>query len=121
MDWYVAAMRNYAGFSGRASRREYGWTVGMMLLLSLVLGAVAGIAGPEFADVTGALVTLVHLVPGLAVGARRLHDSGRSGWWQLLWFVPVVGVLAMLVLLLWPGTSRDNRYGPPAPVQPADD
>ena len=56
---------------------------------------------------------LVVLVPTLAVTARRLQDTGRSGWWQLVgWLVPIVGVIVMIVWLVTPGSTGPNRYGP---------
>lgn len=113
MDWYVAAMRNYAGFAGRLHRRGYWWFFAMLMLSSALVGAIFGIAGPQIANLAGALFTLVHLLPGLAAATRRLHDAGFSGWWQLLWLVPVVGALALLVMLAWPGQSGSNRFGPP--------
>ncbi len=121
MDWYVAAMRNYAGFSGRAHRREYWWYFGMVLLFSLVVGAVAGIAGARSADLAGAAFSLVHLLPSLAVASRRLHDTGRTGWWQLLLLIPGLGFLILLVLLALPGTPGPNRYGAVPIARPPGD
>ena len=52
------------------------------------------------------------------MGIRRLHDTGKSGWWLLLWFVPLVGLIVLLVFFASPGDLGPNRYGPPPPSQP---
>jgi len=56
------------------------------------------------------------LLPSLAVGARRLHDIGRSGWWQLLSLIPVIGVLVLIYWYIQPGDPEANEYGPPPPA-----
>ena len=80
----------YTDFTGRASRPEFWWFALFMLLAS----AVASMFGRALE----AVFSIVTLLPCLAVGARRLHDSGRSGWWQLIAFVPVVGWIVLLFL-----------------------
>ena len=60
-----------------------------------------------------AIYTLVALVPTLAVSARRFHDTGRSGWWILIWLVPVVGWIVAIVICAQPGQPRGNQYGSP--------
>ncbi|WP_028535895.1 DUF805 domain-containing protein [Paludibacterium yongneupense] len=102
-------MTHYADFNGRARRSEYGWFV-----LFIVLGCLASsVLGAQ----VKALFALAILLPGLAAGARRLHDGGRSGWWQLLALIPVLGALVLIVLLALPGDSGHNRFGP-APFAP---
>lgn len=120
MNWYVAVMRRSFDFSGRAPRSEYWWFVGLMLLFSIVVSAVFEIVSSDASALASALFSLVHLVPSLAVGARRLHDTGRTGWWQLVGFVPLIGFVALLVLMVLKGEEGANRFGdPPSPV-PAD-
>jgi uncharacterized membrane protein YhaH (DUF805 family) len=51
------------------------------------------------------------LIPSLAAGARRLHDTGRSGWWQLISLIPVLGLIVLIVLLALEGNAEDNEYG----------
>ncbi len=120
MDWYLAAMRRSFDFAGRAHRREFGWFIACVLLFSAVVSAVWDIAGRNAASVASALFTLVHLLPFLAATSRRLHDTGRSGWWQLLFFVPGLGLLALLVIMLLPGQAFANRFGPPSAAQPLE-
>jgi uncharacterized membrane protein YhaH (DUF805 family) len=95
----------YVQFEGRAARPEYWWFALFVLLVS----AAARILG----DVVNALTVLVTLLPSIAVGVRRLHDTGRSGFWLLLWFVPVVGWIIVLIFLVQPGSPDPNAYGPP--------
>lgn len=102
--------RKYATFSGRARRAEYWWFTLFNFLVSLALGlfeeAVFGAVQP-----LSSLYSLVVLVPGLAVGARRLHDIGKSGWWQLLWFVPIIGWVILIWWLATLGDEGANEYG----------
>lgn len=114
MGGYGRAMRNYAGFSGRASRTEFWQFVaalaGMLFVLGLILGPPQGRSiWPIFLIV---LVGLVHLVPGLAVTVRRLHDANRTGWWALLNLIPFGGWIVLLGFGVLPGTPGPNRYGP---------
>ncbi|MFN9728450.1 DUF805 domain-containing protein [Acidovorax sp.] len=94
---FVSAVKScfaqYAGFSGRAPRSEFWW---FFLFQVLVLLAAAAVS-----DTLNALVSLGLLLPGLAVGARRLHDIGRSGWWQLL-YLTGIGVLLLLYWFVQP-------------------
>lgn len=80
----------YADFEGRAKRPEFWWFALFTFLGSLLLGVVS--------DVVSGIFSLAVLLPSIAVGARRLHDIGKSGWWQLLWLVPIVG---WAILIYW--------------------
>jgi uncharacterized membrane protein YhaH (DUF805 family) len=81
----------YSDFSGRAGRSEYWW----FFLFTCVAGAAISI----FSEGTAAVFHLATLLPWLAVGARRLHETNRSGWLQLLWFLPVIGWTIIIVFL----------------------
>ena len=80
----------YADFTGRASRSEYWWW-----FLFLVLG---NIAASLISETVNGLFSLATILPTVAVGCRRLHDIDKSGWWQLLNFLPIIG---WIVLLYW--------------------
>ena len=112
-----SCLRQYVGFSGRATRAEYWWwvlgTVVATILLSILDGIIFGfgIDGPSvFQPIFG----LAILLPGLAVTARRLHDIGRTGWWQLLWwaigFLGAIPFVAMLVVAVVGGISGDLNW-----------
>ena len=116
MHWFFNAVEKYAVFRGRASRKEYWYFLLFYFLIALVLAFVDGLFG-AFSDMAGlgllsGLFTLGMLLPSLAVGARRLHDTGRSGWWLLVYFVPLIGSLVLLVFTLRQGDAGENRYGP---------
>ena len=100
-----SCLGQYATFSGRAKRSEFWW-----FFLFQVLVMVAAIM---LGDVINGIASLALLLPALAVGARRLHDIGRTGWWQLL----LLSGIGFLVLLYWwvqPGEGAGNIYGEPS-------
>jgi uncharacterized membrane protein YhaH (DUF805 family) len=104
----------YVDFNGRARRSEFWWWVLFTFLLSIVASIIDAILGTRSSSGTGLIETLTSLavlLPSLAVGARRLHDTGRSGWWQLLWIVIVIG---WIILIVWYclDSHADNKYGP---------
>lgn len=79
----------YVDFTGRAGLSEYWWFVLFTFIVSVMLSM--------FSESLGGLFSLVTLLPSIAVGTRRLHDINRSGWWQLLWFVPIIGWIVLVV------------------------
>lgn len=91
----------YATFDGRASRPEFWW----WFLFTVLASAAAGI----FSDKLSALFSLAVLLPSLAVGARRLHDTDRSAWFLLLWCIPLIGWLVLLVWAVQEG-KEPNRF-----------
>jgi uncharacterized membrane protein YhaH (DUF805 family) len=93
----------YADFNGRAKRPEYWWFFLFLFLLGAVTGAIS--------EALNGIVALATLVPSLAVGARRLHDTDRSGWWQLLWIIPIIGWIVVIIFLAEEGKSTDNQFG----------
>jgi uncharacterized membrane protein YhaH (DUF805 family) len=80
----------YADFNGRATKSEFWWWVLFVFL--------ATVAANVLSEKLGALVSLGTLLPYLAVTARRLHDTNRSGWWQLIGIIPVIG---WIILIVW--------------------
>ncbi|MBE8596505.1 DUF805 domain-containing protein [Xenorhabdus sp. BG5] len=110
MNWYLSVLKNYAGFSGRARRKEY-WMFSLFnMIVFLALIALASAIN----DITGlallAIYIIVTFIPSLAVTVRRLHDINCSGWWFLLAFVPVASII-LFVFTLLEGTQGDNEYG----------
>ena len=111
MQWYLAVLKNYAGFSGRARRTEY-WMYGLInFIIAMVLYILAIAARSSLVFVLILLYDLAVLLPSLAVYVRRLHDTDRSGWWILIGLIPFVGGIVLLVFALLPGNQGPNRYG----------
>jgi uncharacterized membrane protein YhaH (DUF805 family) len=102
--------KKYVEFSGRAARPEFWWFVLFLIVVSVVLGMVSR-------QLEG-LASLVMLLPGLAVGARRLHDIDKSAWWMLLWLIPVLGWIVLIYWAAQPGDAGANKYGE-SPAGPA--
>jgi len=110
MNWYIEVLKKYAVFSGRARRKEYWMFVLFNVIISVVLSFVEGLVGS--AGVIGILYSLAVLVPGLAVSVRRLHDTGRSGWWVLINLIPLVGLIVFIVFAAQDSQAGENQYGP---------
>jgi uncharacterized membrane protein YhaH (DUF805 family) len=103
MDYFIGALKKYADFTGRARRKEY-W---MFILVYMIINIVLAVIG---LDTISAIVSLALLVPSLSIAARRLHDTGRSGWWQLVLLIPIIGLIVLIVFLAQ--DSHDaNDYG----------
>ncbi|HEX6500182.1 MAG TPA: DUF805 domain-containing protein [Micromonosporaceae bacterium] len=116
MNWYLAVLKNYAGFSGRARRTEFWMFVLFNAIILVVLGLIARLIGT---NIITYLYDLAVLVPELAVGARRLHDTGRSGWWQLIGIIPVIGWIVLIVFWASDSQPEANQYGPNPKLAPA--
>lgn len=116
MRWYLKVLKQYVDFQGRARRKEYWWFVLVNVLIGVGLAMIeagAGITDPTtgYGPLTG-LYSLAVLLPGLAVSVRRLHDTGRRGWWLLLSLVPVIGPLVLLFFFVQDSDPGENDYGP---------
>ena len=116
MNWYLEVLKKYTVFNGRASRREY-W---MFFLFSFIFTVIAmvldRVLGLTIESIGYGPIYLFYglgvLIPSIAVGIRRLHDTGRSGWYMLVSFIPCVGGIILLVLFATPGDVGENEYGP---------
>ena len=107
MEWYLSVLKNYVGFSGRARRKEYWMFFLHNTIISIVLTVFAGKINFPALSV---IYSLAVLLPSLAVGARRLHDTGRSGWWLLLGLIPLIGTIILLIFLVQ-DSHDENEYG----------
>jgi uncharacterized membrane protein YhaH (DUF805 family) len=115
MNWFMTALRNYAVFSGRSRRSEY-WYFGLFYLIFYGVTAIVDVMAGTFDRASGigvftGILTLAFLIPSLSVSVRRLHDTGRTGWWLLIAFVPVVGAIILLVFLAQDSAAGANRFG----------
>jgi uncharacterized membrane protein YhaH (DUF805 family) len=123
MNWYLAALKKYAVFSGRARRKEY-WLFALVnLIVSCVLTGIDFAAGTMnttyYVGLFEGIYSLAVIIPGIAVSVRRLHDTGRSGWWLLIAAFPCLGGLVLFYFLVLDGTPGDNRFGPNPKAMPA--
>ena len=105
----------YAIFSGRASRSEFWWFFLFGILGGLIAAVIDVMIFGYSVDVTGPIgwiFTIVIFLPSIAVGARRLHDTDKTGWWQLLW-ITIIGGLLIIIWQATMGEKKKNRYGAP--------
>lgn len=118
MEWYRLVLSKYADFNGRARRKEF-W---MFVLFNFIFSTVAVILDNALGITFGlmevgygpiyTIYVLAVLIPSLAVTARRLHDTGKSGWLMLLALIPIVGGIIVLVFTILEGNAGANQYGP---------
>lgn len=121
MNWYMAVIRKYAEFNGRARRKEY-W---MFVLINFLIGILIGIVGAIIGE-TGGLIsvslsgvyTLFIFLPYWAVTVRRLHDTNKSGWWILINLIPVFGQIIMFIFKVIDSDPNENAYGPNPKLAP---
>jgi uncharacterized membrane protein YhaH (DUF805 family) len=118
-DSIATCFRKYAEFKGRASRAEYWWFV-LFAVLAYVAAAIVDTALENAAPT--ALVLLGLLLPSLSVAVRRLHDTGRPGWWYLIALIPF-GSIVLIVFFAQQGEASGNKYGPVPglPLMPSAD
>lgn len=122
MKSYACAFQNYTNFSGRASRAEFWWLQLAIALFSvpglfcLLVAALFGLL-QSFRLAGGILMliadlaTIAFILPLVACAVRRLHDTGRSGWFLMLVFIPIWGWIPLLTMLLLPSQIGENKYG----------
>jgi len=118
--YYLDILTNkYADFNGRARRKEYWmWTLyyTVILLFAMVLDSVLGLNFELLGQNLGygwlyVTIGITHLIPGLGIVVRRLHDVGKSGWFYLIILIPLIGFIWILVLFCTEGDKEDNKWG----------
>lgn len=115
MRWYISVLKKYLEFGGRAGRPEYWFFAGIHILVSFVLGMIDNqldlmVAGGI--GIVSGVYLLAILPPALGVTIRRLHDTGRSGWWILLSLIPLIGPLVLIAFLAQGSKPGTNSFGP---------
>ncbi len=109
MNWYLKVVKeHYADFKGRARRKEYWMFVLFNLIISILIGLIAGWLGMKWLTW---IYSLALFIPSLAVCVRRLHDTGRSGWWFFIVLVPIIGGIWLLVLECLDSQPEANAWG----------
>jgi uncharacterized membrane protein YhaH (DUF805 family) len=105
-----SGFNHYTDFEGRASRPAFWW----WFLFGIIVGLSATILDAAIGTmVLSWIAALALLLPNLSVGIRRLHDTDRTGWWILIGFIPLIGLIVLLVFYLQEGDPGENSYGPP--------
>ena len=114
MEWYLKVINSYFDFNGRARIKEYWMFVLINSIISIVSFYLDSFLGTTFAIGYGPIYIgygLAVLIPSIAVAIRRLHDVGKSGWMYLVAFIPIVGFIWLLILLIKEGDQGNNAYG----------
>ena len=112
IDWFVKCLKNYATFTGRARRKEYWYFALVQFIILIVAQIIDAILGTEF--VFYAIVALALFIPSFAAAVRRLHDTGRSGWWSLIALIPLIGAILLIIWLASDTKQENNQWGQPA-------
>ena len=99
--------KKYFCFDGRADRKEFWLYILVYVIASIILNIIPGVG-----RILSGIWSLALLCPSLGITCRRLHDTGKSGWLQLLALIPFVGYLIVLLLCIPAGSSEENQYGP---------
>ncbi len=105
MDFLTAiktCFAKYATFEGRARRSEF-W---FWWLFNFIIGIVLG-----WIPIIGWIISLALIIPNISVAVRRLHDTGRSGWWWWIGLLPIVGFIVLLIFWVQDSQPGDNEYG----------
>lgn len=100
---YINAFKNYANFQGRATRSAFWYFQLVSFIVSIILTIIS-------AGVLSLIYSLAVMVPTWALGARRLHDTNRSGWWQLIVLIPIVGIIVLVVFWASKTKPEQNRF-----------
>ncbi|MGG1688424.1 DUF805 domain-containing protein [Pseudalkalibacillus sp. NRS-1564] len=109
MNWYLKVLKNYVNFQGRARRKEYWMFTLFNVIFSIVLTIVESLA--DISPFLTSIYSLFIILPSLAVTVRRLHDTGRSGWWVLIGLIPLIGSIVILVFTCLDSDVEENRFG----------
>ena len=116
MKWYIAVIKKYAVFSGRARRREYWMFIVFNILFMIVAVTLDYLLNIKFQNMSYGYISLIYtlaiLLPTWAVVVRRLHDTGKSGWYLFVTLIPFIGSLWLLALLISDSQPGGNQYGP---------
>lgn len=115
MNWYIGAIKKYATFNGRARRKEYWYFLLFSMLITLALRLIDGATGlydPDYGyGALGGIYALAILLPSIAVGVRRLHDTDRSAWWCLIILIPIIGAIVLIMFAMQNSSEGANKYG----------
>ena len=111
VEYFKLALSKYAQFTGRSRRSEFWYFILGNFVIGIIIGIVGSLLGDTISTGLSGIYNLAIFIPSIAVAVRRLHDTGRSGWWYLLVFT-VIGIIALIIW--WAADSQPgaNEYGP---------
>jgi uncharacterized membrane protein YhaH (DUF805 family) len=112
VDWAVKGLKNYANFTGRARRKEFWFYTLAFFIVAIIVSIIDRILGTN--PLLYIVLVLGLLVPNLAIAVRRLHDIGRSGWWYLIAFIPLIGAIILIIWFATDTQRENNQWGKPA-------
>ncbi|RYV02669.1 DUF805 domain-containing protein [Shewanella sp. OPT22] len=108
MKHFIGGIKKYADFTGRARREEFWMYTLIYFVFNIVIGTYEYVSGSSW---LGFVFAIFMFLPSIAMGARRLHDTGRTGWWQLIGIIPLIGLI-VLIIFYCQDSHDDNDYGP---------
>lgn len=106
---YVSVLKKWQDFSSRTARKAFWMFALYNFVIYIALTVIGGIFG--MGNTLGLIYSLVLLVPNIALGARRLHDIGKSGWWQLIGLIPFVGIVVLIIFYVMDSEAGSNKFG----------
>ena len=111
IEYFKLALSRYAEFTGRSRRSEYWYFYLVTQLIQLGLGIIGTIVDSSLVTGIGSIASLAFFIPSLAVGVRRLHDIGKSGWWLLI-ALTGIGIFLLIYWFVQDSEPGANEYGP---------
>jgi uncharacterized membrane protein YhaH (DUF805 family) len=112
MNWYLKVLKeHYLDFNSRARRTEFWIFTLINILISWGLSLLDFVVGTTFFTLISTIYSLLVFIPSIAVSVRRLHDIGKSGWYYLLVFLPIIGWIWLIVLFAMEGENKPNEWG----------
>ncbi|KIO37989.1 DUF805 domain-containing protein [Shewanella sp. cp20] len=107
MEYFIGALKKFADFTGRARRKEF-WMYTLFYIIFYAVTAAIDVATGLY--MLSTIFALVMFIPTISMSARRLHDTGRSGWWQLIGLIPLIGAIVLLIFYVQ-DSVEGNEYG----------
>lgn len=104
-----SGFQHFVNWKGRASRPAFWWFVLFYFIVLIIAAIIDRIIGTNFLYIVAAIV---FILPMLSVQVRRLHDSGRTGWWWWIQLIPLIGTIILIVFYLSGSEEGENQYGP---------
>lgn len=109
LGWFMKVLKHYATFQGRARRKEY-WMFTLIYVVSYIIAMIVSALLPFFIVIYFIFVLGI-ILPSIAVSVRRLHDTGRTGWWFLIQLIPLIGFIIFIIFAVQDSEPGTNHYG----------